>query len=159
MPGSQLSQHCLGSQRPCRSCVWVSLPYTERRNLRGKAGKAETRVSRGGPQAGPSAGAGQDPGETHSQHLWLPWKSLSRAGLHLYVCVSLIFLLDSMCSFTRSLIFQPISTVVNILELHTASASNKTRIFHMAKRAPAHLFSAPCPHSLCPGHSRLSVPQ
>lgn len=97
------------------------------------------------------AGAGQGPGERHSQHLIREVTPVP-CGFHFYVCVPLISLLDSMCSFTRSLIFQqPISTVVNILELHTASASNKTRIFHMAKQAPASgTFAGSCPHSLCP---------
>ena len=44
--------------------------------------------------------------ERSSQHLWPQLKvSLSHMGLHFYVCVPLISLLDNMYSFTHSLIF------------------------------------------------------
>ena len=70
------------------------------------------RVTDGGTQQGfpplscDLAGAGQDPGgEKFSAPLASTEVSLSRVGLHFYVCVPLISLLDSMCSFTHSLIF------------------------------------------------------
>ena len=107
-----------------------------------------------------SAGAGQDPGERHPQHLWLQRESHCpvQVSIFMSVCLSSLHLIVCVHSPAHSF-FQPISIVVNILELQTASTSNNTRIFHMARRAPAHLFTAPCPHSRCSGHSCLSVPQ
>lgn len=136
-----------------------------RKSWEGREAGLPWRVTAGGTQQSfppiscDLAGVGQDPGgEKFSAPLASAEVSLSRVGLHFYVSVPLISLLDSMCSFSHSF-FQTISIVVNILELQTTSPSNKTRIFNMAKRAATHLFRVPCPHSLCSGHSCLAVPQ
>lgn len=83
-----------------------------RKSWEGREAGLPWRVTDGGTQQGfpplscDLAGAGQDPGgEKFSAPLASTEVSLSHVGLHFYVCVPLISLLDSVCSFSHSLIF------------------------------------------------------
>lgn len=137
-----------------------------RKSWEGREAGLPWRVTDGGTQQGfpplscDSAGAGQNPGgEKFSAPLASTEVSLSRVGLHFYVCVPLISLLDSMCSFTHSLFFQTISIVVNILNCKQHHPQTKPGSLTWPNGLPGTTSSGSPALTHCSGHSCLAVPQ